>query len=167
MLRSCVTEVNKIPAKKLFIPSEFKWYYDIDIPSATYFHLKKRLDPEIPVFSERIDKCIYNSNTVVITAIQMAIYMGFKDIYLIGVDHRFHTSLNSRGEIIIDDKVNDYFSKDYNKDKSSLYIPNVKKSTKDFIAIKSFVEDHFIRVFNCTRGGNLEVFERIDFDTLF
>ena len=167
MLQSCVAEVNKIPAKMRMIPSELKWYYNIDISLATYFHLKNRHDPETPVFSNRINKCIYNSNTVVITAIQIAIYMGFKDIYLLGVDHRFHTSINSRGEILIDNKVDDYFTKEYNADKRSLYIPNLEKSTQDFIAIKSFAEAHSTRVYNCTRGGNLEVFDRIDFDSLF
>lgn len=40
---------------------------------------------------------------------QLAVYMGITEIYLIGTDHHFHTSMNAKGEIIIDPKAKDYF----------------------------------------------------------
>jgi hypothetical protein len=167
MLLGCQSEVCKIPALIKFIPAEFQWYYGIDVEDALIFHLKNRPDPDRPIFSDRIDKCIINSNTVVITAIQIAMYMGIKDIYLIGVDHHFHTSINSRGEIIVDSTAKDYFSEEYNKDKHNLYIPNVEKSTLDFYAIKSFAQKRGVRIINSTRGGELDVFTRLSFDLLF
>ena len=32
---------------------------------------------------------------------------------------------------------------------------------------KKYADSHGIRIYNATRGGKLEVFERIDFDSLF
>ena len=167
MLRGCINEVDEIPSEIKFIPAEFKWYYGIRVKDASYFHLMNPKEGEPLSFSDRIDKCIYNSNTVVITAIQIAFFMGIKEIYLIGVDHHFHTSINSSGEIIVNEKAKDYFAKDYNIDKQTLYIPNVERSTRDFIYVKSFADKRDVTVYNSTRGGYLEVFSRIPFDSLF
>jgi hypothetical protein len=93
--------------------------------------------------------------------------MGMKEIYLIGVDHHFHTSMNDKGEIIVDPTAKDYFSEKYNADKEKLYIPNPDKSTLTFIAAKKYADGHDIEIYNATRGGKLEVFERVDFDILF
>ena len=43
----------------------------------------------------------------------MAVYMGIREIYLIGVDHHFHTSMNAKGEIIVDPTAKDYFADKY------------------------------------------------------
>lgn len=101
------------------------------------------------------------------TAVQIAVYMGFSEIYFIGVDHHFHTSINNKGEIVVDNTVKDYFSDKYNTDKDNLYIPNTEKSTLIYVAMKKHCDERNIKVFNATRGGKLEVFPRVDFDSLF
>jgi hypothetical protein len=118
-------------------------------------------------FSDEVPRLLYNSSTGMYTAAQFAAYMGFKEIYLIGVDHHFHISKNSRGEIVVDNSVKDYFTDKYNEDKDKLYIPNTEKSTLTYVAMKEQCEKREIRVYNATRGGKLEVFERVDFDLLF
>lgn len=101
------------------------------------------------------------------TAAQIAAYMGFSEIYLIGVDHHFRVSQNNRGEIVVDNSVKDYFTDKYNEDKDKLYIPNTERSTLTYVAMKKQCDARNIHVFNATRGGKLEVFPRIGFDSLF
>ena len=86
---------------------------------------------------------------------------------MIGVDHHFRTTVNNKGEIVIDDKVKDYFTDKYNEDKDKLYIPNTEKSTLTYVAMKRHCDQRGIRVYNATRGGKLEVFPRVEFDSLF
>lgn len=167
MLAGCSREVEKLTAEIKFIPAEMEWYDDIHIRGAQPFHIVNRDIDEYPDFSEDIAKCIVNSKTVVYTAIQIAVYMGIREIYLIGVDHHFHTSINDKGEIIVDPTAKDYFCEGYNADKDQLYIPNTDKSTLTFIAAKRYADAHGIRIYNATRGGKLEVFPRVDFDSLF
>ena len=88
-------------------------------------------------------------------------------IYLIGVDHHFQISQNNKGEIIVDNSVKDYFCDEYNEDKDNLYIPNLEKSTLTYLAMKKNCEERGLKVYNATRGGKLEVFKRVDFDSLF
>ena len=116
---------------------------------------------------DNIAKGIFNSSTVMYTAAQLAAYMGFSEIYLIGVDHHFHISRNNKGEIVVDNTVKDYFSDRYNEDKEKLYIPNTEQSTLTYYSMKDHCERRNIQVFNATRGGKLEVLDRVDFESLF
>ena len=45
--------------------------------------------------------------------------------------------------------------------------PRSKRSTYTYVAIKEQCEKRGIKVYNATRGGKLEVFQRVDFDDLF
>lgn len=169
MLSGCQDDVNKLDLPVKFIPIQLNWYHDVDINNATYFNIRPQIseNPEEYLFSDDISKEIYNSSTGMYTAAQMAAYMGFSEIYFIGVDHHFKTSINNKGEIIVDNSVKDYFSDKYNADKDNLYIPNTEKSTLTYVAMKKHCDERNIKVFNATRGGKLEVFPRVDFDSLF
>ena len=168
MLSGCMDEVSQIDASIKFVPAELKWYEGINISGVWPFHIvNQEIEENIPAFSEDIDKYVCNSKTVVYTAIQIAVYMGIRDIYLIGVDHHFHTSMNANGEIVVDPTAKDYFSEKYNRDKEKLYIPNTDISTLTFVAAKRYADEHGINIYNATRGGKLEVFVRKEFDSLF
>ena len=75
--------------------------------------------------------------------------------------------VNDKGEMIIDKTVKDYFTEKYNTDKDDLYIPNVEVSTRAFSAAKKYADKNKIKIINATRGGKLEVFERVDFNKIF
>ena len=164
-LKNCVKQVNEMPLKHKFIPLFIHYYHDITINGAYYFHLIRQTGM-FPTMEEDISCGIGDSTTVAVTAAQMAVYMGFQKIYLIGIDHSFSTYKNDKGEIIHDNFAKDYFTSEYNKDKAELYMPNLDASTRAFISMKSFCEKKGIEVFNATRGGKLEVFPRADFDEI-
>lgn len=169
MLAGCADVVSNLKAQAKFIPIQLKWWNGIDISDAAYFSIvnQQTENPQEFRFSDDISRCIYNSLTGMYTAAQIAAYMGITEIYLIGVDHHFHISQNNRGEIVVDNSVKDYFTDKYNEDKDKLYIPNTERSTLTYVAMKHHCDARGIKVFNATRGGKLEVFERVDFDALF
>jgi hypothetical protein len=159
-------EINNLKIENKFFPVNFPWDYKIHFKNANHYIFKYGDRMTEPKFSEDIVKGIYWGNTVAYTAIQLAVYMGIKEIYLLGVDHNFKKMVNDKGEIIIDNKAKDYFSEKYNADKEDLYIPNVEVSTRAFTAAKKYADDHNIKIYNATGGGKLEVFERVDFDKI-
>ncbi len=169
MLSGCIDDVNKYPMYTKLIPIQMKWHHKLKVDGANYFNIVHQ-EVENPLdfkFSDDISREIYNSSTGMYTAAQIAAYMGFKEIYFIGVDHHFQISQNNKGEIVVDNTVKDYFTDKYNKDKDKLYIPNTEKSTLTYIAMKHHCDQRGIKVYNATRGGKLEVFPRVDFDDLF
>lgn len=169
MLGGCIDSVNSMEIKHKFIPIQLNWYFGVKIRGASYFNIVSQSleNPDEYLFSDDASKYLYNSSTGMYTAAQLAAYMGFKEIYFIGVDHHFRTSMNNKGEIVVDNTVKDYFTEKYNEDKKDLYIPNTEKSTLTYVAMKNHCEHRNISVYNATRGGKLEVFERVDFDKLF
>lgn len=106
--------------------------------------------PDIP---EDIENKINAGATVTFVALQIAMYMGFKEIYLLGVDCNYLKG--SKKNHFLEDEVVD------NKDH------NVYSMILDYQAVQKYAEKNDIKIFNATRGGALEVFPRVDFDSLF
>lgn len=157
---------EKIDTPYLFAPINLKWYEDVDI-NTDYFFSPKLAGENVPEFSENIPSHIGVGNTVAYTAMQLAVYMGFSEIYLLGVDHSFRTYQDKDGNVIVDPNAKDYFCDQYNQDKDKLFVPKLDVSTLSYMAAQKYTKDHPVTIYNATRGGKLEVFPRVDFDSLF
>lgn len=157
-----------IKTEYFFTPINLKWYYSLNFNTQYYFNpLSDKNKNEIPIFSEDISHGINTGNTCAYTAMQIAIYMGFSEIYLIGVDHNFHISQDKDGKVIVNNEVKDYFCDTYNEDKGELFIPRLDLSTLSYISAQKYTKEHTANIYNATRGGKLEVFPRVEFDELF
>ena len=169
MLLGCREAVDELTLPVKLIPIERKWYQGIDIHDALYFNLLHQPGavPEDFLFSDNPAAGVYNAATCLYSAAQLAAFLGFSEIYLLGVDHHFQVSRNDRGEIITDSFARDYFTDRYNPDRAQLYVPNLDRSTAAYLAMKAHLFRRNIRVCNATRGGKLEVFPRMEFDGLF
>lgn len=166
---SSIHEINsRIATPYVFAPINLKWYYGIDLHTDYFFNQRQpKSEKEAPEFSEDISSWIGAGNTVAYTAMQLAVYMGFTEIYLLGIDHSFHTYLDQNGNVVTDSNAKDYFCEDYNADKEPLFIPRLDISTLSYVAAQKYAETHPVKIYNATRGGKLEAFPRVDFDTLF
>ncbi len=147
-----------------FIPINYKWYNDIKISNAHYFLQSFEKNIEL---SDNIPHSIVCKSTVTTTAIQLAAYMGYTEIYLLGVDHSYRTTRDNAGNIIVDPTATDYFDNNYAETMKKKDIPNTEATTQSYIDAKNQLDKRGVTVYNATRGGKLEVFPRIDFDTLF
>lgn len=108
-----------------------------------------------------VQHCI---GAVTYTMLQAAYYMGFKDVYLIGCDH-FVDSWEKTGVI-------DHFydgSKEVIWDLTAEYtkIDNHIRLNNCYKAARLAFEEDGRNIYNATRGGHLEIFNRVDFDSLF
>lgn len=108
-------------------------------------------------FSEEIEQKIYggygSNGTVTYVCIQLAVYMGFSEIYLLGVDCNY--VIGSKNNHFVVEEEEDH--KDHRED----------SMIKAYEYAKKYADAHGIKIYNATRGGMLEVFERVDFDSLF
>ncbi len=104
-----------------------------------------------------------NGYTVTFTSIQLALYMGFTEIYLLGVDFSYSVVRDAKGRITKNKDVVDHFS-GHRSSKSLLFFDNCFRA---YQVAREYCDAHNITIKNATRGGKLEVFERVDFDKLF
>lgn len=110
-------------------------------------------------FSLDISAGYSDGGTVTYVAIQLAVYMGFKEIYLLGVDHSYSTYIKADGKTYKDDEVVD----NYFKELKSTGITTIflDRTTKAYENARIICEENGVKIFNATRGGKLEAFERI------
>lgn len=138
-------------------------YYNLaglpDLKAANRYHSTfQNLRDRKPDFTEDISKTIYWGATVTFSVMQIAAYMGFSEIYLIGMDFNYEDRKKG-GEGV-------HFSDEYEKD--ILFEVNYKREHElSYLSAREYAETHNVKFYNATRGGELEIFERVDFDSLF
>ena len=110
-------------------------------------------------FSKNTSCIVERGYTVLYSCLQFAAYMGIREIYLLGVDCNYpNTSVD--GEKYI----NHFMGIRTDAFIESSVTNNMRNA---YEAAKKYADENGIKIFNATRGGKLEVFERIQFDTLF
>lgn len=129
-----------------------------------FFNPKYKNGHKKILFSEDISDFIFDGGSVTYAAIQIAVYMGFSKIYLIGVDHNYAATSFKNNEISSSDVANSYFEGMPTNLKMTK--PNTEGSTLSFIKAKEFCDSHNVIIMNATRGGKLEVFPRISLEDI-
>lgn len=114
-------------------------------------------------FSSDCAKQVYIGYTVTYAMLQLAVYMGFKTIYLLGMDHQYSREIIN-GEVVETDVKN--YSDLLQEDQVIAFNLN-DQTTLAYHAAKKYADAHGIKIYNATRGGKLELFERVDFDSIF
>ena len=159
-IKECYRELSKLPVNSIFLSDLYPAMWQENLPANVYrYHSENALlfDDDIS-FSNDIVKKIYAHATVTYSCIQLAVYMGFREIILIGVDFSFSGNYKDKGN---------HFDPDYYDEKSEVDKFWEKESIQAYCTARKYAEYHGIKIYNATRGGKLEVFERIDFDSLF
>lgn len=113
--------------------------------------------PGEPQFSLDIVDGVYIGNTVVYDAIQIAVYMGFEEIYLLGVDM-------TSGKRAEDEDAHFYKVSDK---KEKLFLVSREETLAALRHAGSIIKGLGRSIKNATRGGELEELERVDFDKIF
>jgi hypothetical protein len=164
--RNLIDVMSKTEAeKKLFDINSFQWTRKVTGNCIFLRCTRDRKLLDYPLFSDDIYKKIHTIATVTYVSIQIAVYMGFKELYLLGVDNTYSHTQNKDGTIIENKNQDSYFEGLENKDKKMI-VP-VWESHIAYNSAKEYADDHDIKIINATRGGQLEIFPRINFDALF
>jgi hypothetical protein len=104
-------------------------------------------------FTEFSDDCyavVYDGYTITYSLIQIAVYFGFKEIYLLGADCNYEEG--KRQHFIEHGVVDPTFNTAHER-----MMVGYKKA-------KEYTDKHDIKIYNATRGGMLEIFPRVDLD---
>jgi hypothetical protein len=123
--------------------------------SVTFFH-----SALIPGFAKDCSMSINPSHTVTNTALQLAYYMGFQKVALVGADHNFAVSGEPNTYISGIKEDLSHFDPSYFSD-VEWQLPDLAESEVGYLRAKhSFIGDGRA-IYNCTEGGKLDIFERM------
>lgn len=114
-------------------------------------------------FFEDITTGISQGSTVTFTAMQIAFYMGFSRIFLIGVDHSFaHKGTPHKVETMQGEDTS-HFDPDYFKG-LKWQLPDLEGSERAYRMAKIHFENDNRRIMDATVDGKLTVFPKIRFE---
>ncbi|MBE0687713.1 MAG: DUF115 domain-containing protein [Anaerolineaceae bacterium] len=120
-----------------------------------------------PKFAKDIRNRLWESATVTYVALQIAYYMGFSEVILIGVDHNFETKGKANTTIISQGDDPNHFHPGYFGKGFRWQLPDLEMSEVGYRMAKEAFEKDGRKVLDATIGGKLTIFEKVDFNNLF
>ena len=104
----------------------------------------KLIPNHINKFSGDAFKVVYDGHSITYSAMELAVYMGFHEIILLGVDCDYSQAVNHVKAYAVQDDVN------------AAYL--MRESYK---LARKYADEHEITILNATRNAKLDVFERV------
>ncbi len=107
------------------------------------------------------DKAV-SGQTVTFENIQLAVHLGLDPIYIIGCDHNYPgEGINVKaGNAIKQGEQQTHFIKNYRKPGESVLPAPIQDMEIAYQSAKDYCDKHGISIYNATRGGQLNIFER-------
>ena len=126
------------------------------------------------MFSADMNAHLIQPRTVAITMLQIAAYMGFSEIYLIGCDTRYTVPASVEAEdgeamalVSTRDDDPNHFDPAYFGKGRKWHAPRTDMMIEHYRIARQALEARGIKVFDATVDGALDVFDKVEFKTLF
>lgn len=167
ILEDCASTIKQNISCPIFTPR----CIDYKLPNITgsykYNLIHQNIkDYSLVSFSSCPIKGFYFGDTVMYTMIQLAVFMGFSDIILIGVDFNQVFNANS-GVTDLSKEINvKHFHKDYFTPGQKLFVCNRDLIQASYDRAEAATHGGDSKIWNATRGGMLESFTRVDLEKI-
>jgi hypothetical protein len=134
------------------------------------FYAKNSPDCCIPRLPTDVRQRVFTGQFVMIINLHLASWMGFSEVALIGMDFSYTVPDDAQvdGDLITsaaDDP--NHFHPDYFGKGNVWKAPKLDRVLANYQLAKLMFEQDGRRIVNATPGGKLELFDRVDFDTLY
>lgn len=159
LIGQCSEEISNLKIPKFISLNAVN---EIKFDSYTQF-VKPLGDPQ---FSTNILRGVWEGATVTYVAMQIAFYMGFDEVILIGVDHNFTTKGEPHKITFLKGNDNNHFSSEYFKG-MKWQLPDLKTSELAYSIAKYQFEANGKKIFDATVNGKLDVFRKVSYNSLF
>ena len=142
-------EIKKMPKEAMYYRADY-----IDFIFANSSAMKYKRKGHYSRFSTDAGSFVYSGHSCVTSILQIAYYLGFNEVYLLGQDCGVSKGMDH--------------SKGINAPANPHQSDDLKHVILDFESINQDIKEKGIdfKVYNATRGGALEVFPRVDLDVL-
>lgn len=120
-----------------------------------------------PRFQKDASKLLGAGKSVTYHTIQLAYYMGFSEVYIIGKDHSYNTKEKAGVGIKATGNEENHFIKGYYKPGMNWDAPDYKTEEYNYQIARHAFEKAGRIIKDATIGGKLHVFEKVDFYSLF
>ncbi|KPL76172.1 hypothetical protein ADN00_11965 [Ornatilinea apprima] len=120
-----------------------------------------------PKFSGDIRGRIWEGATVTNVALQIAYFMGFETVVLIGVDHSFATQGKPNTTVVSEGDDPNHFHPGYFGKGFRWQLPDLDTSERGYWMARQAYEKAGRKVLDATVGGKLQIFDKVEYSSLF
>jgi hypothetical protein len=132
-----------------------------DFADANYL-MTSSYRPAPYTFTPDITFPLHEGYTVTYVAMQIAFYMGFSEVYLIGVDHNFSVSGQPNEKQVLGGEDVNHFDPDYFKGQE-WHLPDLEASELSYSMARFFYNRAQRKIFDATLDGKLKIFPKISY----
>ncbi len=174
VMKENVEEIRAFNAPFKFFPTLYRRFVP-KTPNTFFFEMNRsfyeKSSPNyvVPRFSTDASKVLYCGQSVTYINLQLAFFMGFTEVHLIGMDFDYiiPESHKRNGDVLLSDTDDpNHFHKDYFGKGKTWKDPKLDRVALNYRQAKLSYEAVGRKIYNTTIGGKLEVFDRVDYETL-
>jgi hypothetical protein len=158
VIEQSAKEINKTKSLKFI-----EWQSKEDIKGNSTVYLRTRAKQ---MFSKNITHGVWEGATVTYVALQIAYYLGFTEVILLGVDHSFKTKGLPHQEIVSDGNDPNHFDSKYFKKGFRWNLPDLSTSEYAYKLAKKAYEAKGRKILDATINGKLKVFSKVSYKSL-
>jgi len=170
-----LNDINNYDVEYRFFPTAYKKFiknrentYFFNMNIGFYWQLSSNYQK--PRFSIDASDQIYCGQSVTMINLQLAYYLGFTEVYLIGMDFSYNipdSAIVDGGTITSTEDDENHFDGSYFGKGKKWHDPQLHNVLRNYKMCKFMYELDDRYIYNSTVGGNLELFERKEFNSLF
>jgi hypothetical protein len=120
-----------------------------------------------PHFSSDVRGCVWEGATVTNLALQLAFHMGFEQVILIGVDHNFTSKGEANKTVVSQGDDPNHFAPNYFGKGFKWQLPDLDTSEIGYAFARDAYQQAGREVLDATVGGKLNIFPKVDYNSLF
>jgi len=161
VIEQCAADIVDLP-----MPKFIGWYWREYLGMAPdIYYVRYRKDGTLD-FSMNPGHRIWEGATVTYVALQLAYFMGFQRVYLIGVDHSFKTKGEPNKVVVTEESDSDHFDPNYFGKGFRWHLPDLERSEEAYMIARKVYEADGREILDATVNGKLNVFPKIDYRSL-
>ena len=162
VIEQSARDIMKIPAPK-FISY---WAHDLVQFTPDVMFIRDPLYGPIR-FSSDITRKVWEGATVTYVAMQIAYYLGFQQVILVGVDHSFQTQGTPHATVVSMGSDPDHIDSNYFGKGFRWQLPDLETSELAYRLAKLNFEQAGRQIFDATIDGKLQVFPKVKYEEMF
>lgn len=120
-----------------------------------------------PKFAKDIRGRLWEGATVTYVSMQIAYFLGFQQVVLIGVDHSFSTQGKPNSTVVSQGDDPNHFAVNYFGKGFRWQLPDLDTSELGYIRAREAYKESGREIIDATVGGKLTVYPKVDYESLF
>jgi len=170
VIEQCAADIQALPIPKFIAWRSRRWLINNPRsvgkpPDDLYFLYTSFTGPKFG--GADITGRLWEGATVTNIALQVAFYLGFQKVILIGVDHNYTTQGKPNTTVVSQGADPNHFNANYFGKDFRWQLPDLDTSERGYAMARQAYEAAGRQVVDATVGGKLQIFPKVDYTSLF